>query len=96
LVAAVAQALVNPTTGLDYSLPDLPAGHYFLACGSDDDGDLGIFGPGDIYGGMYPSMNEPVELTIAAHQTLSAIDFPVINMQALMPFPGPGYRVLQR
>jgi len=32
----VAEVVVNPTTGLDYSLPDLPAGDYYLVCGSDD------------------------------------------------------------
>jgi len=92
----VAEAIVNPTTGLDYSLPDLPAGDYLLVCGSDDDNDLNIFGPGDTYGGIYPTTNEPVVLSIGAHETLDAIDFPVLNMQSLAPRKGPVYRRLGR
>jgi serine protease len=92
--ATVAEATVNPTTGLAYSLPDLPAGDYYLVCGSDDNNDMNILGPGDTYGGIYPTANEPVVLTIGAHQTLSSIDFPVINLVALLPRKGPGYRLL--
>jgi len=90
------QAIVNPTTGLDYTLPDLPAGSYYLVCGSDDDGDGSIFGAGDLYAGVYPSMSEPVVLELGAHETLSAIDFPVTSVSALVPPTGPGYRLLSR
>jgi serine protease len=92
----VAQAVVNPTTLLDYSLPDLPAGDYYLVCGSDDDHDGFILGAGDIYAGIYPTINEPVVITLHAHQTLSAIDFPVVDFSALAPPTGPGYRLLWR
>jgi serine protease len=90
------QVIVNPTTGLDYTLPDLPAGDYYLVCGSDDDGDGSIFGAGDLYEGIYPSMSDPVVVHLGAHQTLGAIDFPVTHVSALAPPPGPGYRLLYR
>lgn len=92
----LAQAVVNPTTGLDYTLPDLPAGNYFLVCGSDDDGDGSIFGAGDDYAGIYPSMSDPVVLELGAHETLSSIDFPVTSVSALAPPAGRGYRLLSR
>ena len=95
-IETVAQAIVNPTTGLVYSMPDLPAGSYYLVCGSDDDNDGFILGAGDLYGGIYPSINEPVVITLGAHQTLASIDFPVANILAFMPQTGPGYRLMRR
>jgi serine protease len=92
----VAQVVVNPTTGLDYSMPDLPAGDYYLVCGSDDDSDGFILGAGDIYAGIYPTLNEPVVIALHAHQTLSAVDFPVVDFTTLVPPSGPGYRLLPR
>jgi subtilisin family serine protease len=93
---SVAQAVVNPTTGLVYSMPDLPAGNYYLVCGSDDDNDGFILGANDVYGGFYPSIDQPVVITLHAHQTLAALDFPVANIVALVPPTGPGYRLLWR
>ncbi len=92
----VAGATVNPSTGLDYAISDPPAGDYYLVCGSDDDNDGSIFGPGDLYGGMYPSMNDPIVLTIGAHQTLSGRNFPVSAFAGLMASGGPGYRLPAR
>jgi serine protease len=92
----VAQAIVNPTTGLDYTLPDLPPGDYYLVCGSDDDNDGFILGPLDVYAGLYPTINEPVVIALGKHERLHAIDFPVADFSALVAPSGPGYRVLRR
>ena len=94
--ASVAQAIVNPTTSLDYALPDLPAGDYYLVCGSDDDNDGTIFSAGDLYEGVYPSMGDPVVVHVAAHQTLSSVDFPVTKVSAMVPPTGLSYRLLYR
>ena len=95
-LATVAQVIVNPTTVLDYSMPDLPAGDYYLVCGSDDDNDGFILGAGDIYAGSYPTINEPVVITLGAHETLDPLDFSVVNFTALAPPTGQGYRLLRR
>ncbi len=92
----VAQAVVNPTTGLDYALDDLPAGDYVLVCGSDDDNDGAICGPGDTYCGFYPTLNEPTVISVAEHETLSALDFPVSDVTSLTGHAGPGYAILRR
>lgn len=55
----VAQVVINPTTGLSFSFPDLPRGDYFVFCGSDEDTSDGICGPNDIYCGAYPTINQP-------------------------------------
>jgi serine protease len=73
----VAQTLVNPTTGLDYELLDLPAGEYFLVCGSDDDGDQFIFGEGDLYTGIYPTINDPETILLGDGDSIQGLDFPV-------------------
>jgi serine protease len=92
----VAQAIVNPTTVLDYSMPDLPAGDYYLVCGSDDDNDGFILGAGDVYAGLYPTINEPVAIALGAHETLDAVDFPVVDFAAFAAPTWRGYRVLGR
>jgi serine protease len=72
-----AQDEVNPTTILDYSLLDLPAGDYILAAGSDDDADGFICGAGDRYCGFYPTLDQPLIVTVAAGEALSGLDFTV-------------------
>ncbi|MFN0243077.1 MAG: S8 family peptidase [Planctomycetota bacterium] len=72
----IAQAVVNPTTGLDYVLADLPAGSYLLVCGSDDDLDDFICGDGDLYCGVYPTVNQP-EAIVVSGGDLSGRDFVV-------------------
>jgi serine protease len=58
----VKQVVVNPTTGLTYALSDLPAGDYYIICGSDEDPSDGICGPNDLYCGAYPTFDQPVPL----------------------------------
>lgn len=91
---SVAQAIVNPTTGLDYTLPNLSAGDYYLVCGSDDNNDGIICGPGDTYCGLYPTLNQPTIITLAGHHTLSALDFPVSNVTGPAHVSWPGFRLL--
>lgn len=72
----IAQAQINPTTTLDYVLQDLPAGRYLIVCGSDDDLDDVICGDGDLYCGLYPTVNEP-EAVVISGGDLSDRDFVV-------------------
>jgi hypothetical protein len=71
----VRQDVVNPTTGLVYAVGALPAGSYFIVAGSDDNNDGFICGPGDRYCGAFPTLDQPVAITIAAGQSIPSIDF---------------------
>ncbi|MEY2786334.1 MAG: hypothetical protein RL277_2546 [Planctomycetota bacterium] len=85
----VAGALVNPATSLDYELLDLPAGEYYLVCGSDDDGDEFIFGEGDLYTGIYPTINDPETILLQNGDSIQSLDFPVTGGSAPAPlWPG--------
>ncbi|MBK7642172.1 MAG: S8 family peptidase [Planctomycetes bacterium] len=92
----VAQVIVNPTTGLDFSMPDLPAGDYLLVCGSDDNNDNFVLGPGDIYGGLYPTIDQPVVISLGEHETLNGVDFTVADFSALTAGSSAGYRLMRR
>jgi|688.fasta_scaffold15910_5 serine protease len=91
----VAGALVNPSLGLDYLLEDLPAGDYYLVCGSDDDGDLFIFGDNDLYSGVYPSINYPEVISMDEGDSLSGMDFPVTGGAAPTPTLQGGFGALR-
>jgi serine protease len=75
--------LLNPTTTLSWQLSqtlafeDIPEGSYLLVCGSDDDGDDAIFGPGDTYTGAWPLLNDISELPLARGDELTGLDFVV-------------------
>lgn len=75
--ASVAQDIVNPTGSLAYSVAGLPAGSYIIVAGSDDDNDNFIGGPGDRFFGAFPTLDQPVAVTVAANQGLPALDFAV-------------------
>ena len=72
----VQQAVINPTTGLDYTLADLPPGEYVILCGSDEDLTDGICGPNDIYCGLYPTVNDP-EIVTLGEEDVGGYDFVV-------------------
>jgi hypothetical protein len=76
-LATVGGATVNPSGSLSFAVGSLPAGTYSVYAGSDDDGDLVIGGPGDRFFGAFPTLDQPVALTIAAGQALPAINFAV-------------------
>ncbi len=80
----VDEAVVNPTTGLDFNFAALPEGDYLIAAGSDDDVDGFICGDGDLYCGLYPTFNEP-ELVTVNGSNVDQVDFPVTGAEA----PGP-------
>jgi serine protease len=78
------QFVANPTTSLDFAFVDLPPGDYLFAAGSDDDADGFICGEGDVYCGLYPSLNEPELVTIRGGQIVG-LDFPVTAQQDVGP-----------
>jgi serine protease len=75
--------VLNPTTTLSWQLTqtpelaDIPEGTYLLVCGSDDDGDDAIFGPGDTYTGAWPLLNDISEIPLALGDQLTGLDFVV-------------------
>jgi serine protease len=80
---AIAQAIANPTTSLDWQMLDdgfgttIPEGNYVILCGSDDDNDGFVFGTGDTYTGGWPTLNELVEFPLSNGDALTGLDFPV-------------------
>jgi len=74
---SIIQDVVNPAVILDYSLPTLPAGSYYVVAGSDDDNDGFICGPLDRYCGVYPTLNQAVALDLIDGQAIAALDFSV-------------------
>ncbi len=75
----VGETVVNPTTTLEYSFADLPAGDYAIFAGSDDNDDGIICGEGDIYCGAWPTLSQPGVFTIVDGTPLVAIDFSVTS-----------------
>jgi hypothetical protein len=80
----VAETVVNPSlVGFEYVLDQLstadgellPPGEYLIACGSNEDGDEFICGDGDIYCGLFPTLNDPALITVTG--TVTGIDFVV-------------------
>lgn len=91
----LAQDVVNPSTILDFVLSDLPAGDYILAAGSDDNADNFICGPGDLYCGLYPTLDQPLVVTVGEGEDLSGLDF-VVSTQfsgASAGAPVRGFRI---
>jgi serine protease len=94
----VAQAVVNPASdGLDYVLDELstadgellPPGEYLVVCGSDEDDDGFICGDGDVYCGLYPTLNDPA--LIRVNGPVAGVDFlvaPLDSDEALTGLPG--------
>jgi len=79
------QVVVNPTTGLDYAFIDLPEGDYVIIAGSDDDADDVICGAGDLYCGLYPTLNEP-EVVSVSGTDLADLDFTITNNVSALKF----------
>ncbi len=75
----VKQVIVNPTTGLVYALSDLPAGDYYIICGSDEDTSDGICGPNDTYCGAYPTLDQPAPLHLDGNH-VNHVNFVVAPM----------------
>lgn len=74
------QFVLNPsTTSLSYLFAALPAGSYFLAAGSDDDDNGLICDVGDVWCGLYPTLNQPRPVAVPAGATLQGLDFPVVS-----------------
>ena len=74
------QFVVNPaSTSLSYVFASLPAGSYFLAAGSDDDDNGFICDEGDVWCGLYPTLNQPRPVTVPAGASLQGFDFPVVS-----------------
>ncbi len=85
----VAQAIVNPSqVGFEYVLDQLstkdgellPPGEYLIACGSNEGVDALICGPGDVFCGLYPTLNDPSLVTV--NGTVTGIDFVVAPLDA--------------
>jgi serine protease len=72
----VAEAVVNPSTVLDYSFDELAPGDYYLFGGSDDNDDGFICDVGDTFCGAWPTLDQPAILTKGSGN-LSNIDFAV-------------------
>jgi serine protease len=80
--ATVDEVVVNPSTSLDFSFPDLPPGDYVIAAGSDIDDDGYICDEGE-YCGMYPVEGEPVTVTLGDGDDRSGLDFVVTPGDAI-------------
>ncbi len=85
----VAQTIVNPSRfGFEYVLDELstndgellPPGEYLIACGSNEGADLLLCGPGDVYCGLYPTLNDPALITV--NGTVTGIDFVVAPLDS--------------
>ncbi|HTF91064.1 MAG TPA: S8 family serine peptidase [Planctomycetota bacterium] len=85
---SVRQDIVNPTSGLAYSVASLPAGSYLIFAGSDDDNDGFICGPGDLFCGAFPTLDQPVAIDVVVGEAVPAIDFTVqSNFQGMTASP---------
>jgi subtilisin family serine protease len=101
----VAQAEVNPTTGLAYALDQmttatgelLPPGEYWIVCGSDESGDGAICGPGDVYCGLYPTSDSPA--VVSVNGDVPGVDFVVAPIDLITITSAPasqtGWRLLR-
>jgi serine protease len=87
-ITPVAIEVLNPAVGLQWLVDTdldglgLAAGSYVVFCASDDNNDKVVFGPGDIYGGGYPSLNELQAISLGAGESLTGVDFPVGPLDA--------------
>jgi len=94
----VAETVVNPSlVGFEYVLDELstvdglllPPGDYLIACGSDENPDGFICGEGDVYCGLYPTLNDPA--LVRVNGTVTGINFVVAPLEsgpALTAFQG--------
>ncbi len=74
------QFVINPSsTSLGYVFAALPPGSYFLAAGSDDDDNGFICDVGDVWCGLYPTLNQPRPVVVPAGASLQGFDFPVVS-----------------
>ena len=71
------QDVVNPTTNLDYRIDQLLAGDYIIVVGSDVDDDGFICDEGEPYCGIFPSLDQPLVVSVAYDETLSGLDLVV-------------------
>ncbi|MBI5432507.1 MAG: S8 family serine peptidase [Planctomycetes bacterium] len=85
------QDIVNPTTGLAWKTSEVVAGEYFIVAGSDDDDDGLIGGDLDQYFGVYPTLNDPVSLSVGDGTVKKHLDFVVFDTFG-NPAPGGGQR----
>lgn len=100
----VAQTIVNPSlVGFEYVLDELstndgqllPPGEYLIACGSNEGADLLLCGPGDVYCGLYPTLNDPALVVVSG--TVTGIDFVVAPVDSGPLFTSfSGYPLLRR
>lgn len=92
----VGQAVVNPTTTLDWKMLNLPAGSYYLVAGSDDDHDNVIGGAGDQYFGVFPTTGQPSVVKLADGTVKKHLDFSVVDTFAPPPSAsGGGHRTFK-
>ncbi|MFT5462904.1 MAG: subtilisin family serine protease [Planctomycetota bacterium] len=77
--STVAQAIVNPATGLDYSFRGLPEGSYLVVAGTDADDDDLICDDGETYCGIYPNLDDPVLVDVEEGEVLRALDFVLVD-----------------
>ncbi|MEO6708936.1 MAG: hypothetical protein ABI054_07410, partial [Planctomycetota bacterium] len=74
--------VLDESTTIDGQL--LPGGYYLIVCGSDDDNDGFICGPGDLFCGAFPTLDQPVAIDVVVGEAVPAIDFAVqSNFQGL-------------
>jgi serine protease len=92
------QAVVNPISGLDWQIPDIPPGEYLLVAGSDDDGDGFLCSEGDVYCGLYPSLTEPLIITKVEGEPEQDLDFAVASgfQSAFSAGQGQKYKLLSQ
>jgi subtilisin family serine protease len=103
----IAQTIVNPSIDLDYlldanslipdDLEEIPEGDYLLVCGSDDNDDGFICGVGDIYCGLFPTINDPQVLSLS--DPIGGYDF-VVGPESVATTsagtPPEGFRLLRQ
>jgi serine protease len=72
----VQETVVNPTSGLDWSFPTLPAGEYVFVASTDVDRDGGTCEDGD-WCGAFPLVSDPEPVLVLANTHLPNVDFRV-------------------
>jgi serine protease len=81
-MAVVSQVVTTAAAGYPIAFPDVPAGSYILAAGTDRDGDGRIGDPGEAFG-VFPDVAEPQLLEVPVAGTVT-VALPVVEQVSLL------------
>ena len=71
------QDIVNPTGSLSYEIGQLLAGDYVIIVGSDVDDDGFICDEGEPFCGLFPTLDQPLVVSVEHNETISGLDLVV-------------------